>query len=31
MKPGEFDAEAWNERLAQALSELAEWHESRLR
>ena len=31
MKPGEFDAEAWTERLAQALSELAEGHENRLR
>ena len=31
MKPGEFDAEAWTERLAQALSELAEGHENKLR
>ena len=31
MKPGEFDAEAWTERLAQALSELAEGHENMLR
>ena len=31
MKPEEFDAEAWIERLAQALSELAEGHENRLR
>ena len=31
MKPEEFDAEAWTERLAQALSELAEGHENSLR
>ena len=31
MKPGEFDAEAWTERLAQALSELTEGHENSLR
>ena len=31
MKPGEFDAQDWTERLAQALSELAEGHEQSLR
>ena len=31
MKPGKFDAEAWTERLAQALSELARGHENMLR
>ena len=31
MKPEEFEAEDWIERLAHALSELAEGHETSLR